>query len=309
MDFRQLNTFVHVARLGSLSKAAERLRTAQPALSRQIRLLEESLHVTLFDRHGRGMTLTDAGQHLLQRAESILQQLDDARVEVLDRGQTVRGRVCLGVPPTVGEVLAARLIEKFHTRYPAVALRVVPAFSGYLIDFLHRGEVDLAIIYGIDHRPDVGLAPLIEEQLFFVGPADAGLEQDKPISLASVARNKLVLPSSQHGLRVLIEDAARRQDLRLSVPIEADALQTLKDLVTRAMGYTILPLAPVLPEIAAGELTACPITQPSLRRSLVLAQPLGRPMTTAVRLFAQMLREEIAIDAAQPRLDERAARQ
>lgn len=294
MDFRQLNTFIHVARLGSLSKASERLHTAQPALSRQIRLLEESLGVPLFERHGRGMTLTEAGQHLLKRVLSIMRQLDDTRAEVAERGESIRGRVCLGVPPTVGDVLAAPLIQKFHTRYPGVALRVVPAFSGYLIDFLHRGEVDLAIIYGIDRRPDVGLAPLIEEQLFLVGPPEAALGRDKPISLTRVAQHKLVLPSPQHGLRVLIEDAARRRDLRLTVPIEADALQTIKDLVMRSMGYTILPLASVRQEMEMGKLTASPVTQPRLARTLVLAQPLGRPMSQAVRFFAEMLMEEVA---------------
>jgi DNA-binding transcriptional LysR family regulator len=294
VDFRQLTTFVQVARLGSLSKAADRLRTAQPALSRQIRILEADLQVSLFDRHGRGMTLTDAGEHLLARAEFLLRQMDEIRAEMPERGKEVRGRCCLGVPPTVGDVIAARLIQRFHAAYPSVSLRVVPAFSGYLLDFLHRGEVDLAIIYGASRRSEIDLAPLFEEQLFLVGPRAAGLAIEAPITLARVAAHKLILPSMRHGLRALIEEATRRSDLRLNVPIEVDALQTLKDLVIQQVGYTILPLASVGGEIEAGKLTASPIIKPQLRRSLVLANQLGRPMSEAVRLFRDMLIEEFA---------------
>jgi LysR family nitrogen assimilation transcriptional regulator len=295
VDFRQLNTFVQVAQLGSLSRAAERLRIAQPALSRQIRILEVDLQVSLFDRHGRGMTLTEAGEHLLAKAESLLRQMEDIRAEMPERGKEVRGRCCLGVPPTVGDVIAASLIQRFHARYPLVALRVVPAFSGYLLDFLHKGEVDLAIIYGASRRPGIDLAPLVEEQLYLVGPRDARLDSGTPVSLGQVARRKLILPSAQHGLRTLIEDAARKSDLRLDVPIEVDALQTLKDLVIREIGYTILPLASVRGEIEAGRLTAAPIVRPELRRALILAHHSGRPMSQAVRLFSEMLREDISI--------------
>lgn len=293
MDFRQLNTFLLVAELGSLSKAAERLRIAQPALSRQIRLLEDDLHATLFHRHGRGMALTEAGELLSRKAQSIMRQLDDTRAELAGGDAMVSGRVCLGVPPTVGDVLAARLVEKFHARHPAVMLRVLPAFSGYLVDFLHRGEVDLAIMYGIDRGPDIGLSPLIEEQLYLVGPGSAGLRRDKPVPFTYLAERKLVLPSPRHGLRVLIDDAAKRLDMRLSVPLEADALQTLKDLVIRDQGYTVLPRGAVLREIDAGQLCAAPVSPPRLLRRLVLAQALGRPMSNAARLFAAMLREEI----------------
>src|SRR3954469_10734762 len=125
MDLRQLTTFVQVADLGSLSKAAERLRIAQPALSRQIRLLEEELKVTLFTRHGRGMVLTPAGELLRGRASGILRQVEEARADLMEEAGAVRGRVVFGMPPTVGDVLATRLIERFLALHPEVRLRVV----------------------------------------------------------------------------------------------------------------------------------------------------------------------------------------
>ena len=109
MDIRQLRTFVHVAELGSFSKAADRLHIAQPALSRQIRLLESELKAALFIRHGRGVRLTDAGTLFLDRASGILRQIEQARADVAAEAGDVSGEVSIGVPPSVGIVLTGHL--------------------------------------------------------------------------------------------------------------------------------------------------------------------------------------------------------
>lgn len=294
MDLRQLNTFLQVAELGSLSKASDRLRIAQPALSRQIRLLEEELKLPLFDRHGRGMALTPAGELLRARAGNILRQLEETRADLSQEAAAVRGRVVFGMPPTVGDILATRLIERFLAQYPEVTLRAVPAFSGYLLDWLHSGEVDIAVVYGTEAQASLRLSPLLVENLCFVTPPGAAPAPDHAIPFAEVAREKLVLPGPQHGLRRLIEREARAHGLSLRIAVEADALQVLKGLVQRGVGATILPLAPVHDEVAAGLLGAAPIIEPHLSRKLVVAQPLGRQPSNAVRHFEQALRWEVA---------------
>ncbi|MCK8786609.1 LysR substrate-binding domain-containing protein [Roseomonas sp. NAR14] len=292
MDLRQLTTFVQTADLGSLSRAAERLRIAQPALSRQIRLLEEELKVALFTRHGRGMVLTPAGELLRARAGSILRQVEETRADLTQQGGTVRGHVAFGMPPTVGDVLAARLIERFLALHPDVTLRVVTAYSGYLLDWLHGGEIDIAVMYSPEQAGNIRLSPLLEENLHFVctDPVEAG----RPVRFAEVAAHRLVLPGPQHGLRVLVEKEALRHGLALQVAIEADGLQIQKSLVMRGLGGTILPLPSVHAEVAAGLLRAAPIAEPRLSRRLVVALPLGRQGSTAVRLFGQVLRDEVS---------------
>src|SRR6201994_2665732 len=109
MDFRQLRTFSCVAELGSLSKASDTLRVAQPALSRQIKLLEHELRTELFIRNGRGMVLTDSGRLLLSRTAGIVRQLDQIRDDIQSSGGPPTGRVVLGLVPTVSCVLSARL--------------------------------------------------------------------------------------------------------------------------------------------------------------------------------------------------------
>ncbi|WP_431283615.1 LysR family transcriptional regulator [Humitalea sp. 24SJ18S-53] len=293
MDLRQLNTFLQVADLGSLSKAADRLRIAQPALSRQIRMLEDELKIPLFTRHGRGMVPTPAGELLRTRVSNILRQLEETRADLAEEAGAVRGRVVFGMPPTVGGIMATRLIERFLTTYPDVTLRVVQAFSGYLLEWLHSGELDLAVVYGGASAVSVRFAPLLVENLAFVTAAGDARPAHHAVSFADVARERLVLPGPQHGLRQLIEAEARRRGLSLNIVVEADDLQVLKDLALKRLCATVLPQAAVHAEVLAGRLAVAPIIDPHLSRKLVVAEPLGRQASNAVRAFAAMLRQEV----------------
>ncbi|UUX50879.1 LysR substrate-binding domain-containing protein [Nisaea acidiphila] len=292
MDLKQLRTFLTVAETGSLSRAAERLNIAQPALGRQIRLLEEELSVPLFTRHGRGMMPTPSGELLADRATAILRMVEDTRAAISADANAVKGTVSLGVPPTVGEVIAGHLAERFLTDYPEVTLRIVPAFSGYLLDMIQRGEADLAVMYETGAVQNVRSEPLIEETLYLIGPP--GSAPPEPVDFRSLAGRPLILPGPRHGLRKLLEAAAREHDIALRVIVEADALQTLKDLVMRGLGYTVLPLAAVHTQVEAGELSAIDIRAPAVTRKMVLVRSLARPETNAVRIFADTLKAETA---------------
>ena len=293
MDLKQLNTFVQVAELGSLSKASDRLRIVQPALSRQIRMLEEDLKVTLFTRHGRGMVLTHAGELLRVRAGSILRQIEETRADLSLEAGVVRGQVILGVPPTVGDVLATRLVERFLQRYPEVRLRVATAFSGYLLEWLHSGEIDIAVIYGSEQGANIRFSPLLVENLYFIASAQSRRGPHDAISFDEMAAQNLILPGPQHGLRILIENEARRRGITLKIPVEADALQILKGLVARGLGATVLPMPAVHQDIAAGILTACSVVDPHLSRKLVIARPMGRKASLAVQRFEAILYQEV----------------
>src|SRR3569833_954757 len=148
MDFRQLRTFACVAELGSLSKASDTLRVAQPALSRQIKILEHELRTELFTRNGRGMVLTDAGRLLLARTSGIVRQIDQIRDDIQSSKGPPSGQVVLGLVPTVSCVLSARFARRCVETFPGISLRIVESYSGHLVEWLHRGEMDLAILYG-----------------------------------------------------------------------------------------------------------------------------------------------------------------
>jgi LysR family nitrogen assimilation transcriptional regulator len=208
MDFRQLRTFTCVAELGSLSKASDTLRIAQPALSRQIKLLEHELRTELFTRNGRGMVLTDAGRLLLARTSGIVRQVDQIRDDIQSAQGPPSGRVVLGLVPTVSCVLSARFARRCVENFPGISLRIVESYSGHLIEWLHRGEMDLSIIYGRTADLHLAAQPLGRDLIVAVGPRGCGLSRKKQVELGWLLRQRLVLPSHSHGLRALIEHAA-----------------------------------------------------------------------------------------------------
>jgi DNA-binding transcriptional LysR family regulator len=195
MDFRQLKTFSCVAELGSLSKASDTLRIAQPALSRQIKLLEHELRAELFTRNGRGMVLTEAGRLLLARTSGIVRQIDQIRDDIQSQAGAPSGRVVLGLVPTVSCVLSARLARRTVETYPGISLCIVESYSGHLLEWLHRGEMDLAVIYGPSADLHLSVQDLGRDAVVAVGPRGSGLARKKRVEMEWLLRQKLVLPS------------------------------------------------------------------------------------------------------------------
>jgi LysR family nitrogen assimilation transcriptional regulator len=293
MDLRQLRTFSCVAELGSLSKASDTLRVAQPALSRQIKLLEHELRAELFTRNGRGMVLTDAGRLLLARTAGIVRQIDQVRDEIQSAGGPPSGRVVLGLVPTVSCVISARLARRTVDAYPGISLCIVESYSGHLMEWLHRGEMDLALIYGPSSDLHLTVQSLGRDTIVAVGPRGSGLAQKKQVDIGWLLRQRLVLPSHSHGLRALIEHAAAKKKLKLDVKLEADSFRVLTSLVEEGLGYTLLPPSSVRNEVAAGRLETAAIAKPAPMRELTLASPIDHPGSTAITLITELIRDEL----------------
>jgi LysR family transcriptional regulator, nitrogen assimilation regulatory protein len=293
MDIRQLRTFSCVAELGSLSKASDTLRVAQPALSRQIKLLEHELRAELFTRNGRGMVLTDAGRLLLARTAGIVRQIDQVRDEIQSAGGPPSGRVVLGLVPTVSCVISARLARRTVDTYPGISLCIVESYSGHLTEWLHRGEMDLALIYGPSSDLHLSVQSLGRDPIVAVGPRGSGLSAKKQIDIGWLLKQRLVLPSHSHGLRALIEQAAAKKKLKLDVKLEADSFRVLTSLVEEGLGFTLLPPSSVRAEVASGRLETAAIAKPSPMRELTLASPIDHPGSTAIALVSELLRDEL----------------
>lgn len=289
MEITQLRTLIHVAELGSLSKAADRMRIAQPALSRHIRLLEEELKTRLFERHGRGMVITETGREVLGRALRIVAELDGIRSSVADADGALAGRIVVGMPPTVGDILAVALVRTMREAHPKLEIHFVTAFSGYLVDWLQRAELDVAVLYDPQLTRSLRSRPLLLESLILVGPPDAGLSLEKAESFSRLGEETMLLPSLRHGLRVVVEQCATQANIALKVDIEADSLHTLKDLVHNGFGFTVLPLAPIYQDVVAGRLSAAPLSDPSPARRLMLSYSIDRPVSRGARFASESI--------------------
>ena len=283
MDVVQLKTLIHVAELGSLSKASDRLHIAQPALSRQIRLLEKELGTYLFDRHGRGMEITDAGREVLAHATRIMEEMESIRSSVVGGKSSFRGTVVIGTTPTVAEIVTVPLVRKIKEAHPNLAIRFSSAFSGYLLDWVQRGELELAISYDPQPLHTLRIVPVMMENLLLVGPASANLRLDTPVSFESLAEQPLVLPSARHSLRVILDNCAREVGIKLKTSVEADSFGAMIDLVRNGFGLTALPLASIYAQIEAGVLSAAPLVDPIPMRKLVQVFAADRRVSPAAK--------------------------
>ncbi len=296
MDLRHLRYFVSIVDSGSLSAAARELHVAQPALSQHVRRLEQELRISLLDRNSRGVTPTDAGRRLYQEARSLLAQAAQLPEVVRDAGESPSGEVRFGMSGTVGELIGAPLVEAARKRYPGVRLRPVEAMSGYVLDWLRRGEVDLALIYADSEPKGLAAQHLLSEELCLFGPVGARLGRARPgatVSLGAALKLDLITPGRSHGLRELLERGAHSIDNQLTPALEIDSYRQIKLLVLRGMGFGILPETAVRQEIELGLLHSWRIVRPILRRRVYLAHMKERPLSGAARALATMSLELI----------------
>src|SRR6478752_2955682 len=149
MDLKQLNAVVAVADTGSVTRAAEILHIVQPAVSRQIHLLEQELGSELFERSRQGMRLTGSGRKLVERARRALAELERARAEIRPVTDELTGLVTVGLLASTAELLAADLVRDVRDRYPGVALRITAGYAGHLREWLEDADVDMALLYGL----------------------------------------------------------------------------------------------------------------------------------------------------------------
>lgn len=301
MDVVQLKTLIHVAELGSLSKASDRLHIAQPALSRQIRMLEKELGAYLFERHGRGMVITDVGREVLAHATRIMEEMESIRSSVVGGRTNFRGTVVIGTTPTVAEIITVPLVRKIRDAQPNLAVRFSSAYSGYLLDWLQRGELELAITYDPQPLHTLRIVPVMMENLLLVGPPESGLRLDTPVRFASLAEHELVVPSARHGLRVILDNCAREVGVKLTSSVEADSFGAMIDLVRNGFGLTALPLASIWNQVENGSLCAAPLVDPVPMRKLVQVFPADRRVAPAARFVAEAF-IEIAADLVERRI-------
>lgn len=289
MDLKQLRAFVTVAETGNVTRAAALLNIVQPAVSRQLRLLEEDMGTLLFERGRHGMELTESGKAMVEYARRILNEVARAKAEVRPSHGAVGGIVTLGLLPSTSGLLSSALVRSVGEKYPGIRLRISVGYAGHLLDWLETGEVDAALLYDQKPTPTLQVKPLLEESLWVVGPPEAKLRAGKPVPMAKLAGQPMVLPSAPHGLRALVEQAATRKGMELTVAAETNEMSVQKTLVIGGHGWTILPSIAVADELARGTLTAAPLTDPAVHRKIVLAIATNRQATTPVRNVVPLL--------------------
>lgn len=310
MDLKQLSYFLHVADSGSFTRAAALLKIAQPALSRQVRQLEVELRQTLLTRNGRGVTLTDAGRRLLEHGRGILHQVERAREDLEEMRGAPVGHVAIGVPPTIGRILAAPLVSEFQKRFPKATLGIVEGLSTTIAEWLAAGRIDIGLIYNPAPSSQIETSPLVTETLYLIGPAAATAvtngQQRKarcvrkspavagigaPVVLKDLPRYGLVMPSRPNALRMFVESHLATIGARINVAWEIDGIPAILELVARGHGYAVLSLNAIRNDPLRTRLLPHPIVKPKLITTLAIATPAQRPLTPLTQKVVELIRE------------------
>jgi LysR family nitrogen assimilation transcriptional regulator len=292
MELRQLRYFVAIVDHGSLSRAAVILHIAQPALTQQLRQLEDELGVQLLHRSAQGVLSTDAGKVFYEHAQAILKQVADARSAVAQSAERPSGSVTLGLPQSISGALALPLLTASRAQYPEITLQLTEELTGNLSGQLKSGRINLAVLFDDGQLGQFATTPLAEEELQFICRADAPYAKgEHSLTLERALGATLILPGLQHGVRPRIESVARAAGLSLGNVIEINSIAILKSALLADMGATILPSAPVLDELYRGSLRAQRIDSPTISRTVVLCSSRNIPLTNAAAAISKLVRQ------------------
>lgn len=302
IDSTRLLYFYQVGRLGSFSKAEAALAVSQSSLSRQVRVLETEIKAVLLERHGRGVTLTHAGQIVFDQAEKIFGIMNDLHESIEINRADPSGQVTIGVLPSLGGEYLGPVIRKFQATYPRVLLRVWGGSSSHVHDWLIRGDVDLAINVSSGSLPEVLMENLFTERLYLIGAPRTFPKGRHSITLGELEGYRLVLSSAPYGYRRFLEALAARSRVKLTAALEVDSPALMKSLIGAPPYCTISSGSDYRMEIEAGTLRAIAL-KPKVARTIALAQLKGRPTTMAARLLAHEIRKHVSVHAKEHLLE------
>ncbi len=295
MDLKQLEYFVQVAELGSFTRASLALNIAQPALSRQIRLLEVELHHHLLTRNGRGAVPTEAGKLLLEHGRGILHQVALAREELAGARGALAGRVSIGLPPSLSKLITVPLTHAFRKALPNAQLTLTEGFSLLMSEGLRVGNLDMALLYNPEKSPDLEMALLHTEALVLISPR-AGIKAVKKtrIALADVAALPLILPSRPNAFRLLIERETRTIGKTPQIMMEVDGLNAILNLVQEGLGHAVLPAYTLSNFDDVKPFVVRQIHSPQIQSQLALVWSARRPTTQTQKVAIEVLQRVIA---------------
>lgn len=295
MDLRQIQYFLALFEDGSMTQAAKRLDVVQPTLSMQIAKLEEELGQPLFERKRRGMSPTAHGRLMYRLFLPIVRSIDNAREQLAQRSEAVTGHVSLGLISSVAESVLADALSRFNEAYPHVEVTVSVGYSAMLIDWVTSGQLDVAIINEPRAKLSLATESLAEEDMLLVTNMEHGSRLPANVRLARLAELglDLILPTRRHGLRGVLDAAARQEGIVLAPKFEVDVLSTIVRLVEGTNFATILPRIVVQRAVNEGTLAVCPILSPRIVRHVVRISHRRKPLSAATHALVDLVADEI----------------
>jgi DNA-binding transcriptional LysR family regulator len=295
VNFRQLTTFVTVAELGSFTKAARALYMTQPAISWQIKSLEEDLELTLLERQDRNITLTEAGEIFYKEARRLTNLYDNLLAQMEQYKSLEKGRLCLGASNIPGEYLLPAYIGRFKEVYPGAEISLAIADTGAIVDRLLEAEIQLGVIGAKVEEAKLWLTPLARDELILISSPDLLPAEKKKLTMEELARQKFVMREAASGTRMVIkkELAKHKLDLEeLDLAMELGSTQAIITAVAAGLGMSWVSRWAAASYLSLGQVREIEVEGLKIQRDLYLAYHRQRTLSPLARAFLDFLSVE-----------------
>ncbi|MBK1687203.1 LysR family transcriptional regulator [Rubrivivax gelatinosus] len=289
MDLDHIELFVVVADLGSLSKAAIRSDLSASALSRKLGALEAQCQGALLHRTGRGVKLTALGEHVLPMARVLLAQAKALKHEMSASTSVCSGTVHVGCVPALVSPVLTRVVREARERFPHVVVHAAEGYPNQIEEWLVDGKVDLGFV--LRKPPESVDKPLAVARLCLVGPRQDRITQQAEVDFKALDGLPLMQPAAPSTFRNAIAETARQVGIKLNVVAEVDSVHLMKEMACAGVGYGLLSKTAVQRELRSGELSATPIVNPEIVRSIYLGTSPRKTESRATRELAQLIRQ------------------
>jgi LysR family transcriptional regulator, nitrogen assimilation regulatory protein len=296
IEIRSMRSFVAVASAGSISRAAEQLHIAQPALSLQIKNIEEHLGVQLFERTSKGVTPTSAGQRFLLHVIDILKRVDVAYEDVREAVNEPTGRVALGLSHSMGMILTVSLVSEILRRWPKIRFQVLEMSTGDIPEDLVNGRIDMGLTFSVEEAAGLRYTHLVDEELVLVTSTSqrrSALGRDttkrRQIRFEELMHFPMILPTAANSLRSCIDEFLIRHRLTLPIVAEVNNIPRLIELAARGVGSAIVSYASVAAEHASGRIEVLRISNERLFRPVYLCRSVTAPLSIAAALVQELI--------------------
>ncbi|HWV14383.1 MAG TPA: LysR family transcriptional regulator [Cellvibrio sp.] len=291
MDTQHLQAFVAIAEQGSFSAAGERLHLTQPAISKRIALLEEHLNTSLFDRIGRQIALTQAGSLLLEKAKTILHEVQAAQRAIADLKGNVTGKLSIATSHHLGLHYLPPYLREFSVRYPEVKLDLHFLDSEHAYNEILQGRFDLAIItLALEQDARINSNILWHDQLQFVAATTHPLAAQSHLHLADLSPHQAIMPDTNTYTTRLIKELFDKQGHPLDITMVTNHLDTIKMMLGIGLGWGVLPN-----RIIDSQLKILDVDCPAIKRPLGFIYHNQRSLNNAARVFIELLQEKSLI--------------
>jgi DNA-binding transcriptional LysR family regulator len=299
MDFDQLETFLEVARLSSFSRAAEKRFRTQPAISSQIRALEEEVGAKLLDRSGGKVALTTSGKIFQKYAEEVLQARKTVLTSIAEAERVPRGEIVVGANEGTCLHILPEVFAEFKKQYPTVAVNIKRADYGRILESVSDNSIDFGVLSlpVADNRLTVVL--IHRDELVIIAPPHHALAKMKSASLADAAKFPLLVPKAGHT-RDALENFFWERKLKPHYSMELDSSELLKRFVAADVGVGFIARSNVAEDVQAGVLAAIPIADAQIRRDLALVFRKDKALSRAALAFIDIAVKHKPAQAAAP---------